>query len=54
MDREEEAKELMTMLAEAQEGPYYSEEEVRAHLLEILDPRNQVYMTCLLYTSLYA
>jgi len=45
MDREEAAKELMAMLEEAQEGPYYSEEEVRAHLLEILDPRNQVYMT---------
>lgn len=45
MDREEAAKELMAMLEEAQEGPYYSEEEVRAHLLEILAPRNQVYMT---------
>ena len=43
MDREEAAKELMAMLEEAQEGPYYSEEEVRAHLLEIL--------ACLLYTS---
>ena len=51
MDREEAAKELMAMLEEAQEGPYYSEEEVRAHLLEILAPRNQVYITCLLYTS---
>ena len=39
MDREEAAKELMAMLEEAQEGPYYSEEEVRAHLLEILAPR---------------
>ena len=38
MDREEAAKELMAMLEEAQEGPYYSEEEVRAHLLEILAP----------------
>lgn len=45
MDREEAAKELMAMLEEAQEGPYYSEEEVRAHLLEILAPRNQVYIT---------
>ena len=45
MDREEAAKELMAMLEEAQESPYYSEEEVRAHLLEILAPRNQVYMT---------
>lgn len=43
MDREEAAKELMAMLEEAQEGPYYSEEEVRAHLLEILAPRNQVF-----------
>jgi len=42
---EEAAKELMAMLEEAQEGPYYSEEEVRAHLLEILDPHNHVYMT---------
>lgn len=45
MGREEAAKELMAMLEEAQEGPYYSEEEVRAHLLEILDPHNQVYLT---------
>lgn len=30
MDREKAAKELMAMLEEAQEGPYYSEEEVRA------------------------
>lgn len=32
MDREEAAKELMAMLEEAQEGPYYSEEEVWSYV----------------------
>lgn len=45
MDREEAAKELMAMLEEGKDGPYYSEEEVRAHLEELLHPKNQVYMT---------
>lgn len=45
MDRKEAAKELMAMLEEGKDGPYYSEEEVRAHLEELLHPRNQVYMT---------
>lgn len=45
MTREEASKELMAMLEESKEGPYYSEEEVRAHLSEILCPINQVYVT---------
>lgn len=45
MTREEASKELMAMLEESKEGPYYSEEEVRAQLSEFLCPINQVYVT---------
>lgn len=45
MDKNEAAKEVMAMLEEGKDGPYYSEEEVRAYLEELLHPKNQVYMT---------
>ena len=52
MDREEAAKELMAMLEEAQEGPYYSEEEVRAHLLE--NPDKHLRSSLPLYLHLWS
>lgn len=45
MDKNEAAKELMAMLEENNGGPCYSMEEVQAHMQELLNPRNQVYMT---------
>ena len=45
MNREEAAKELMSMLEESKEGPCYSIEEVHAHMQELLHPRNQVFLT---------
>lgn len=45
MDKNEAARELMAMLDECKDGPYYSPEEVEAHLNELFQPGNQVFLT---------
>ena len=45
MDKNEAARELMAMLEEVKDGPYFSEEEVYAHMEELFHPRNQIFLT---------
>ena len=45
MDKNEAAKELMAMLEEGKDGPFFSAEEVHAHMQELFHPRNQVFLT---------
>jgi 3-oxoacid CoA-transferase subunit A len=45
MDKEQAKKELLEMLEAGKEGPFYTLDEVDAHIREILHPRNSVFMT---------
>lgn len=45
MDKAQAQEELLRMLTEAMEGPCYTQEEIEAHMAELLAPKNTVFLT---------